>query len=287
MQLREHIHFGSVQDIAAVNSQGLFQYPPHCHDAAEFVLALRDDCRYRVGDVPYSLSRGDLLLIWPQEIHEVVSTPQDGTLFIQFSSSLLESNRDLFSVLRMTDPPHLIDHAQEPELTGRITDQMNRIMAVYSSGDFFRETRCKLTLYEMLLSLSEYMLRTKISKSDASAVSGEDWDRIRHALDYINSHYQENLRQPAVAAELGLSACYFSRIFRRYMQLTFPEYLTRVRVHAAMRLLGNAGLSVTDCAFQAGFQSITVFNRVFLETTGNTPREYRRFYLNAGNGAQP
>ena len=44
MQQREIIRFGAVQDIAAINSQGMFQYPGHWHNEAEFILALKNEC---------------------------------------------------------------------------------------------------------------------------------------------------------------------------------------------------------------------------------------------------
>ncbi len=284
MQQKEVIRFGSVQDISAVNSQGMFHYPSHWHDAAEFVLALKDGCRYRLGEEEYLLSRGDLLLIWPRELHEMVSVPENGTLFIQFSAGLLENNRDLSAALHMTTLPRLLSRKEHPELVKKLTDLMKEIMSLYDSGDFFRETRCKLSVYRMLLVLSESLFSAKIRKLESSSFSPESWNRVQQACDYINNNYTEDLRQTRVAAAVGLSSCYFSRLFRQYMQISFPDYLSRVRVNAATRLLLRTDLTVTECAYQAGFQSITVFNRVFPQFTGHTPREYRRLFLGSLNG---
>ena len=62
------------------------------------------------------------------------------------------------------------------------------------------------------------------------------------------------------------------------MRQSFPEYLARARVREAQRLLSGTDRPVTECAYQAGFQSITVFNKTFLEIAGATPREYRKRY---------
>ena len=71
-----------------------------------------------------------------------------------------------------------------------------------------------------------------------------------------------------------------SPTFREYTQMTFPAYLSEIRVQNAMNLLADPSLSVTDCAFLAGFQSTTTFNKVFRELTGCSPREYRRMQQN-------
>ena len=280
MLQREIIRFGAVQDIAAINSQGMFHYPAHWHDEAEFILALKNACIYRIGEQEYRLAEGDLLLIWPREMHEMLSIPEKGTLFIQFSASLLESNRDLAVAIRMLPLVHHLSQSDFPDLTGRLSRMMHDIVAIYQSDDFFRETRCKLIVYQMLMLLAEHGDKTKIRQLEDPGFSSEAWTRMRQACAYIDAHYTDDLRQTEVADAVGLSTWYFSRLFRQYVQASFPAYLSRVRVHAARRLLIDSSWTITECAYLAGFQSITVFNKVFLERTGASPREYRRLYQN-------
>lgn len=281
MQQREIIRFGAVQDIAAVNSQGMFHYPAHWHSEAEFVLALKNGCAFRIGEKEYHLSQGDILLIWPQEMHEMLSIPENGTLFIQFSASLLESNRDLAVAISMLPPLHHLPQAAFPDLTSRLSRMMQEIMAIYQSDDFFRETRCKLIVYQMLMQLAECGDMAKIRQSESTPFSNEAWARMRQACAYIDAHYTDDLKQTEAASAVGLSTWYFSRLFKQYIQSSFPEYLSRVRVQAASRLLIDSELTITECAYQAGFQSITVFNKTFADLTGTTPREYRKVYLAA------
>jgi len=281
MQQREIIRFGAVQDIAAINSQGMFQYPGHWHNEAEFILALKNECVCRIAEKDYRLSQGDILLIWPREMHEMLSIPENGMLFIQFSASLLESNRDLAVAIRMLPPVHHLTRTEYPELTYRLSQMMRDMAAIYQSDDFFRETRCKLLVFQMLMLLAEHGDKAKIRQSENAYFSTEAWTRMRQACVYIDAHYTDDLRQTEVAKAVGLSPWYFSRLFQQYVQSSFPAYLAQVRVHAAMRLLTDSDLTITECAYLAGFQSITVFNKVFSEMTGSAPREYRRMYMNA------
>ena len=64
MNQEETLRYSTVQDIILVPQGGPAQYPAHWHNAAEFVLALREGSRYQIQGIPYSLEEGDLLLIW-------------------------------------------------------------------------------------------------------------------------------------------------------------------------------------------------------------------------------
>jgi transcriptional regulator GlxA family with amidase domain len=62
------------------------------------------------------------------------------------------------------------------------------------------------------------------------------------------------------------------------MHMSFPSYLSGIRVKSAASLLLDDDLSITECAFRAGFQSTTAFNKTFHDVTGYSPREYRKLY---------
>jgi AraC-like DNA-binding protein len=68
---------------------------------------------------------------------------------------------------------------------------------------------------------------------------------------------------------------HFCKVFKKAARVTFMEYLARVRVEHAKRLLADRVLQVTGVADRAGFGSISQFNRVFRKYTGASPSEYR------------
>ena len=109
-------------------------FPPHWHNAAEFTVALKDGCRYKVGDTSFKLSAGDILLVWPGQIHETVKIPAKGAVFIQFSSLILENNMDLLSISGFLYDHHLISASEDPELTKYISDKILEIERIHASG---------------------------------------------------------------------------------------------------------------------------------------------------------
>jgi AraC-like DNA-binding protein len=64
-------------------------------------------------------------------------------------------------------------------------------------------------------------------------------------------------------------------MFKKATGLTFTDYMGRVRVEKAKTLLLNPHLRVSEIAYTVGFQSLTHFNRVFRDLTGESPSHFR------------
>ncbi len=253
-------------------------YPLHWHNAAEFILILKDKCRHRIGDSIYEAMQGDILLIWPHQVHETIKIPHKGTLMIQFPSDILDNNLELLSIVRFLYPCHKISSRDDPELAAFIRDKFMDIKKMHSSADPFSETRCKLYIYDIILAIGEKVLAHSKKETEDKNTGNAGWNYITDACKYIVEHSTENLTQSLVANQIGLSAFYFSKLFKQYMKMSFPTYLSNVRVKNAVSLLLDDDLTITECAYQAGFQSTTTFNKVFRDLKGHTPREFRKLY---------
>ena len=95
-------------------------------------------------------------------------------------------------------------------------------------------------------------------------------------LDYLRQHYT----RPISLRELGQVAClhpvYLGALFKREIGQTPIEYLNRLRVHAAERMLReDPRRCVSTVAREVGFQSAAHFYRIYKRYTGNTPRASR------------
>ncbi|MBE6956966.1 MAG: AraC family transcriptional regulator, partial [Ruminococcaceae bacterium] len=83
-----------------------------------------------------------------------------------------------------------------------------------------------------------------------------------------------------LAEQLHLSKYYISHVFTERLNLSFPDFINGLRVESACRRL-DRGYSVTDAAFEAGFNSIRSFNRNFERVKGVAPSEYKKQVRNA------
>ncbi len=275
---KEIVSYPTIHGITLTDSGSPSSFPSHWHNAAEFAVIRKDHCRYRIGDTEYDLMCNDILMIWPRELHEIIRVPKDGSVFVQFSSDILENNLDLVAATRFLTGCHVISSAREPELAQKINGIFERIREIYHSRQSFSETRCKQCIYEILLLVGDYVMREKKEEIGSERFSDTSWEYIRRACSYIAEHAAEDISQSEVAGKTGLSPYYFSKLFKEYTQMTFPAYLARIRVQSATTLLSDRHLSITECAFNAGFQSTTTFNKLFREITGYSPREFRKLH---------
>jgi len=101
-------------------------------------------------------------------------------------------------------------------------------------------------------------------------------DAVSRARDYVDAHHRENVSLETVAAEVGFSPSYFSVRFKKGVGIGFRDYLQQRRVATAKRELSRSRDSITAIAFEAGFNSISQFNRVFRKLEHCSPSDYRK-----------
>ena len=98
---------------------------------------------------------------------------------------------------------------------------------------------------------------------------------IARARVLISTRHSEDLGLDEVAKAVNMSAFYFCKTFKKSTGMTFTNYLARVRVEKVKNLLLNPHKRVSEAAFEAGFQSLSQFNRVFRRVAGQSPKIYR------------
>lgn len=98
---------------------------------------------------------------------------------------------------------------------------------------------------------------------------------VVRARSYIAEHQAEELSLKEVARAVNTSAFYFCKMFKQSTGLTFTDYLARVRVEKVKNLLINPHKRISEAAFEAGFQSLSQFNRVFKKIEGLSPSDFR------------
>lgn len=99
---------------------------------------------------------------------------------------------------------------------------------------------------------------------------------IQLAISYIQQHYREELSLQDVADHVHISKNYFSEQFKRLTGLNFIDFVIRLRIHYAKRLLKTTSLRVYDVGAQAGFNSSKHFLKQFKREVNCTPAEYRQ-----------
>jgi AraC-like DNA-binding protein len=109
----------------------------------------------------------------------------------------------------------------------------------------------------------------------AIASSADEPDAVSNAKQFVLSHVEETLTLESVVNHVHVSRFYFCKLFKKATGMTLTEYVSRVRVEKAKKLLVDPSLRISEVVYAAGFGSIPRFNSVFKHYVGMPPTEYR------------
>ncbi|MDD5264194.1 MAG: GyrI-like domain-containing protein [Candidatus Bipolaricaulis sp.] len=101
--------------------------------------------------------------------------------------------------------------------------------------------------------------------------------RVNRVMDYVRANLAGDLRLETLARVASFSPFHFHRVFKSVVGETLNDFIRRVRVStAAMRLLSNPKLSITDVAVGCGYSSSAAFAREFRKAFDTSASEFRR-----------
>jgi AraC-like DNA-binding protein/ligand-binding sensor protein len=135
--------------------------------------------------------------------------------------------------------------------------------------------------YEAVLRLLTIFAQHLSTLSNQLMVSAEQAESpaITRAKIFIADNQESDLSLREVASAVNMSAFYFCKMFKQATGLTFTEYLARVRIEKVKNLLLNPHKRISEVAYEAGFQSLSQFNRVFRRIVGESPTIWREKLL--------
>jgi len=99
--------------------------------------------------------------------------------------------------------------------------------------------------------------------------------RLLRAKDRIDAASHEAWPVQRLAQVSGVSAAHFARSFKEAFGIPPHRYLLTRRVERAMALLRDTDLSITQIAFDTGWESLGTFGRTFHDITGESPSMIR------------
>ncbi len=121
----------------------------------------------------------------------------------------------------------------------------------------------------LLLQCVDYSL-----KNDNLSTENYHVDVLGQVKKYIEEYYAEKITLEDLAAMAHYSAGHLNALFAELFGVSVYQYLSRVRIQAAMKLLQNGNMLVKDVAIATGFTDQLYFSRYFKKFTGKTPAEF-------------
>lgn len=255
-------------------------YPLHWHKTLEFIMPIEGSYTAVINKITYRLNPGDILLIPPGELHELLPEPTGLRLILLFDLSSLSIFNGFTMLFSLLSHACLITPETMPDVYTHGHELLRLVAEEYSDSDQLAEPSilAYLIRFFVLLSRSSQFSAAASLPSVQSNKQREYVEKFNVVFNYIEHNYTEDISLETVAAQIGFSKFHFSRLFRQFTDTSFYDYLCLRRLKAAETLLLNPALPITDVALQSGFSSISTFNRVFKKFKECTPTEFKEFY---------
>lgn len=100
-------------------------------------------------------------------------------------------------------------------------------------------------------------------------------ESMKRAIAYTEAHLHEDIALSDVARSAHLSERTLVRRYADEVGMTWRQSLRRLRMIRAVELLSNEEEAIVQVALQAGYASLSAFNKAFREFSGHTPTEFR------------
>ncbi|MFD2200154.1 helix-turn-helix domain-containing protein [Shivajiella indica] len=253
----------------------------HQHPEWQLTLIKKGKGHLMVGDYLGRFEPGDMFLFSANMPHVFRSDPE----FFDLTSDKFSLGFSLYfdfqvlgkSLLEVEEFSGLLQWKQHTkgcfrvvgETKSKILDSLNDI----GEKEGLKRILLALQILNYLQKREDMLLLNKlIPYKDYSETEGKRMGRV---MSYILSESRQNISLQEVADIGNLSKEAFCRFFKERTGKTFTEFLTQVRIHQSCQLLQDSDLSVSQIAFQCGFQNLSYFNRAFKKVQGETPKEYR------------
>ena len=94
--------------------------------------------------------------------------------------------------------------------------------------------------------------------------------------NYIKDNYQKDLSLEGLAQIFGYSSTYLSRMFRKYAEINYKEYIQGIRLEYAYRELISSDTMVEEIAEHSGFADGRAFAKAFRKKYGVRPSDFRK-----------
>ncbi len=161
------------------------------------------------------------------------------------------------NIIRCSDPEH-------------VKKLLFRLIEKISSSDRPSESDMSLDIYKLL-----FDLQNTLHISTNNNLSYED--SVQDAKKYIAERLGEELTVEAVAEHINMSKSHFSRIFKQQTGFSPYEFILASRLNKAKDYLQKTDLTVSQIAFEVGFNSSANFIYFFKQNTGLSPNKFRSF----------
>ena len=252
----------------------------HYHDYYEISFITEGTGKRFVADSMDEFFPGDLVFVAPNIPHTWVVDKEQVTtnarklemVYLQFTDTTL--SKDMLALNEFSNAATALMHSERGiRVCGKTLDEASNILLQMPYSKSFNR-------YILFLELLDLIGKSKdliplASKEYINKRFHSDNKRIQTIHEFFMKHYRDEIDLTQIASLVSMAEGSLCRFFKMQMGMTIFEYLNKIKVDFACKLLMNKEISIAEVAYDSGFNNLSHFNKQFKKVTNLQPTEYR------------
>ena len=247
---------------------------PHWHNGLEILYLLEgsEDC-YLGEEECIRMKKGDFLVINSRVVHSVQCPRQCREMLVQIPYPMMK--RFIPQIDGLEFVCEKITGKKQRMDTFLVESALSTLAELHP----FQSPEETLEFYSQIYHLLAVLVKDfSVSvTSDKMEISEKYMERLGMITSYVKEHYMEEISLQEIARLVSLNPDYFTRFFKKYMGMTFLDYVNSVRMEHVVRDLQRTDLSVQKLLEIHGFTNYKLFMKMYKSRFESTPGKMRRY----------
>ncbi|HHW48140.1 MAG TPA: AraC family transcriptional regulator [Clostridiaceae bacterium] len=240
----------------------------------EIHLLEKGEGRFFLGNREFDVKAGDIIFLHSLEGNSF--KPKDGPfrfVFVTFKIKDSDSNGKVMELCEALKRETPVWSPENPDEIARLLYQMHKTISLRADGYMFR---MKLLLGTLVSSIIENINPDGSREDVQFTINRGTRGLVDSVIMFLQKNYSMDIRLEDLGRLVNLHPRYLCTLFSKVTGQTITEYVRDLRIEKAKRLLLYTSRSITDIAFEVGFNNSQYFSRVFVKEEGMDPRTFRK-----------
>ncbi len=244
----------------------------HWHSEFEIIRIISGALKISLNRREFYAYSGDVVFVNSETVHGAL--PENCVYeCIVLNHSLLNTGDKLCGdfITGLVDQIIVVnDHFKHSD-TEIIRPFNNLFEVMGKNGSYFEAMGALYTAFGTVLREKRYNYAQEFRNNEFSQNA-----KLKNALSYMQKNYAKQLTLEQIADASGMSSKYFCSFFKEITHTSPINYLNSYRIERAARKLLATDSSVTEIAFECGFNNLSYFIKIFKAAKGVTPYKFRK-----------
>jgi len=242
----------------------------HNHSHYQICYVMEGKGTVSINNKNFKMSKGDIFVFNPFEYHSLKSDKKYPSKNIVIGIGMENNIWSLYTPKEY----NIISKMKDTKMQN-VKAILKYIIKEHSKKEL-RYKEIEISLLTQLLVTIQRIIKKNLDKRTIFPHKYvKKTDRMEEIKNYIYRNYRNKLSLDNIAQAVFLSKYHLLHGFKKALGITPYEYIQQLRIDDAKRLLNTTNKTVSEIAFEVGFESISQFNRTFKKITKVSPSQYK------------